>query len=288
MKKSRLIQTQLQEIGTIQRLTSALEGVSSIRIAQIRDQVVPGRECFEELWKTYSQLRDDADKNKRFMDQTKTTNSKNQILYLVITSEGGLSGQIDQKIVDFFLGARESKEADILALGSRGAMLLKERGLKATKTYPLPDIVTQAHIQAIGRFIEPYASITVFYQSYESLGKQVVRTIDLINAVSALGSEAVTGGAPLSKEVISSRDYIFEPSLKEIIAIMESTMLQIALREVILDSRLAQLASRFSAMVAAEDKAKKRRKLLFGTWHKAMRDERDRLAKETTATGGAI
>jgi ATP synthase F1 gamma subunit len=283
MKNSSLIKTHLQEITTVQNLTSALEGVSSIKIAQIKDKVLPGRECFEELWQTYSQLRVDADKHKRFFAKSQEKFSNNKTLYIIITSEGNLSGLIDQKIVNFFLGARESSTADIAMLGSHGATLLEQRGLKPTKVFPLPEIGGELQVQQMGQFIKDYAKITVYYQSYVSLGQQAVRTIDLISAVSTLGGET-----DKITEVISSRDYYFEPSLKEIIKTMESTMLQIALREVILDSHLAQLASRFNAMLMAEDKARRQRGTLFNAWHKAKRDENDKQLRESITTGEAI
>jgi F0F1-type ATP synthase gamma subunit len=81
---------------------------------------------------------------------------------------------------------------------------------------------------------------------------------------------------------------VFEPSLDQIIKIMESTMLLIALREVLLDSQLAQLASRFVAMLAAEEKAKKSRKSVGNAWHKALRDERDKQQRESATTGGLL
>ncbi len=285
MKNSGLIQTQLKEVTTIQNLTAALEGVASIRIAKIKDRVLPGRECFEALWQTYSDLRVDADRHKRFISTDKARFSKkNRPLFVIITSEGNLSGTIDQKIVDLFMADLGKQQgADVVALGSHGASLLEQLGIKPVKVFPLPDLINQVEAQQIVSFIEEYTAITVYYQAYVSLSQQVVRTIELISAVATLGAETSD-----TTEVISSRDYIFEPSLKEIIKIMEATMLQIALREVILDSHLAQLASRFSAMVVAEDKALKRRKSLYSAWHKAKRDESDKQQRENVTVGGAI
>ncbi len=286
MRNSKLIKSQLEEVTTIGDLTAALEGVASIKIAQIKDKVLPGRECFDELWATYSQLRVDPDRHKRFIAKSQERFSNNKSLYLLLTSEGNLSGLIDQKIVDYFITVREDKQADVVTLGSHGAKLLESRGIKTTNVFPLPEQVTQDEIQQVGRYIQDYAKITIFYQSYLSLNQQTVRTIDLIRAVATLGE--TTGADDDKTEIISSKDYFFEPSLNEIIKTMEATMLQIALREVILDSHLAQLASRFSAMLLAEDKARKRRKLLSAAWHKARRDESDRQQRERVAMGDAL
>lgn len=282
MKKSGLIQTKLEEVTTIQKLTSVLESVSSIRIAQIKDKVLPGRECFDELWQTYTQLRVDHHGKQRFIGGgSKLTNNKT--VYLIITSEGSLGGLINQKIVDYFLSAREEREADVAVMGARGAALLEQRGITVSRTFALPEISDHINVQEVCKYIEPYAKIKVYYQSYVSLSQQEVHTLDLISAVASLGEKS--GDA---EDVISSRDYVFEPSLKEIIKIMEGSMLQIALREILLDSHLAQLASRFVAMLAAEEKAKESHHVLNTAWHKARREERDRQLRESSAVGEPI
>ncbi|MEI7683304.1 MAG: F0F1 ATP synthase subunit gamma [Candidatus Saccharibacteria bacterium] len=291
MKNSIMFKNRLQEITTIQNLTAALEGVASIKIARIKQRVLPGRECFEELWRTYSQLRIDSDRHKRFISTSQERFSNHKTLYIIITSDGNLSGLIDQKIINYFLSAREEKDAEIAMMGSHGASILEKFGMTPNKVFSFPEIGDEQKIQEMSHFIDDYAKITVFYQSYVSLSNQTVRTIDLLNAVATLGDETAAAnpaGATTKQEVISSHDYFFEPSLKEIIKTMEATMLQIALREVILDSHLAQLASRFNAMLVAEDRARKQRGVMFNSWHKAKRDENDKQLRESVTTGEAI
>ncbi len=75
-------------------------------------------------------------------------------------------------------------------------------------------------------------------------------------------------------------DTIFEPSLDEIADQMESTMMSLALSQTILQSGLAQAASRFNAMTVAEDRASE----LLGEYkleyHRAKRSESDRRLRE--------
>ncbi len=283
MKKSNLLKGRLQEVVTIQRLASTLESVSSLKIAQTKNKVIQGRECFEELWKTYAALRVNPEKHKRFGSNGRHRFSNGKTLYVVITSAGGLSGTIDQKIVEVLIAARESSQADIVCIGGHGAALLKQRGMEVSKTFKFPNPSDQAALQEMSQFIGAYAKITVYYQSYVSLNRQTVRAIDLISIVASIGSEMDPG-----TEIISSRAFVFEPSLAEIIKIMESTMLLIALREVLLDSELAQQASRFVAMLAAEEKAKKSRRQISSAWHKALRDERDNQQREASLVGDML
>ncbi|HUC20781.1 MAG TPA: F0F1 ATP synthase subunit gamma, partial [Candidatus Polarisedimenticolaceae bacterium] len=77
-----------------------------------------------------------------------------------------------------------------------------------------------------------------------------------------------------------SQTYILEPSPKQIITYMESVMVEIALGQVVLESKLAQYASRFNAMYAAKSKAKEMKDDLSLTMHRAKRAFGDERIKE--------
>jgi F0F1-type ATP synthase gamma subunit len=120
--------------------------------------------------------------------------------------------------------------------------------------------------------IQRYASTVAYYQSYISLTNQQVKNIKLSNAVSERGKNVELGA-----EVISEHNYIFEPSTYEVVDHLERSMMQITLSEVILESKLAQYASRFRAMSAARDKADDSfsdLSLLFSRAKRHIKDER--------------
>jgi F-type H+-transporting ATPase subunit gamma len=81
-------------------------------------------------------------------------------------------------------------------------------------------------------------------------------------------------------EIITPRDYLFEPSVEEVVGYLESVMLEIVLGQVILESRLAQYASRFSAMGAAHKKAQELETSTNLRFHRAKRLESDERLKE--------
>ena len=59
MRRPQDIELEEKAMATISTLTSAFEGLSSMRIAQIKDQVVESQAFFADLWQMYSQLRVD-------------------------------------------------------------------------------------------------------------------------------------------------------------------------------------------------------------------------------------
>jgi F-type H+-transporting ATPase subunit gamma len=271
MKRALRIHEEVEGVEVISDLTSVLEGIASIRIARIKDKVVASKEFFGELWHIYTQLRQDP-------TQSLLLNSKRSAKHalVAITSEGGLSGDIDTKIVRQVMQEYKAGTTEVIVLGSHGATLLAQAGIPLASGYRLPDTDAMIDSSVVIAQLANYSSAQVFYQTYESLGVQAVSRIDLISAVRAQGEVTQPG-----EEVISSEDYIFEPSLAEIIVYMESVVVSLTLGQAILESRLAQYASRFNAMSQAKLRAKDLRDDLLLEFRRAKRAESDTRLKET-------
>lgn len=273
MKRALVIQNEVHQIGIIGDLTNVFEGIASLRIARIKDRVVASKDFFAELWHLYTQLR--ADPAQRLIGSSSRSAEAAKDVFVVVTSEGGLSGDIDTKIVDRVRQDYNPKTTNIIVIGSHGATLLAEKGVPIVKGYHLPEADAVPEVRTIIEDLVEYRNAAVYYQTYVSLGVQEVARIDLISAVKALGGDS-KGGA----EIISSRDYIFEPSLVEVIDYMESVVLGVTLGQVILESHLAQYASRFNAMTLAKQRATDYKKELTLDYRRAKRGEVDERLKE--------
>lgn len=246
---SRLQEVAAQRVAmdTIVNLTGVFEGIASMRIAQTKNQVLQSQKFFSELWQIYSQLR--VDNLFRF-GRTQSEKVINKQLFIVITSEGGFSGDIDQKLIKNMLERYDSNKHDIIVIGHHGAVQLIQAGIAFKKYFTLPSKDRNINVLPLIKEARAYKDTIVFYQTYVSLMVQEVKNIDLFNAVQEEGKN-VTG----ADEFISEANYIFEPSTFDVVAHLERSMMQIALSQVILDSKLAQYASRFRAMSMAKDRA---------------------------------
>jgi F-type H+-transporting ATPase subunit gamma len=247
---SRLQEVALQRIAmdTIVNLTSVFEGIASMRIAQTKNQVLQSQQFFKELWQIYSQLR--VDSLFRY-GRTQSEEVIDKQLYIVITSEGGFSGDIDQKLIKKMLEKFDPARQDIIVIGHHGAVQLIQASVSFKKYFTLPSKDRNINVQPLINEARKYKSTIVFYQTYVSLMVQEVKDIDLSHAVQQ-EAQGVKGD---KQEYISEANYIFEPSTFEVAAHLERSMMQIALSQVILDSKLAQYASRFRAMSMAKDRA---------------------------------
>ncbi len=235
-------------MGTMVELTSAFEGIASMRISQIKDQVFMSEQFFGELWRIYSQIR--VDELFHFGRSQSVEIVIEKELMILITSEGSFSGDIDQKLLDEALKEYDPEKSDIIVIGHHGAVQLTQRGVRYAKSFKLPEQDRNINVLPVVAELQKYASTVVYYQNYVSLTKQKVKKIKLSNAVSERGKNVEKGA-----DLITEHNYIFEPSTYEVIDHLERSMMQITLAEVILESKLAQYASRFRAMTAAHDKA---------------------------------
>lgn len=254
-------------------LTSAFESIASMRIAQVKDQVQSSSLFFDDLWRIYSQLRVNKSFNYGRVQGGYKTSSKE--LMILITSEGSFSGDIDHQLVEAALANYTPSKNDIIVIGYHGIAQLRQHQIQAIFNFKLPTSDEDINVAPLVATVQQYASTVVYYESYVSLMQQDVKTLALGEAISNRGASVKKG-----EEVISERTYIFEPSTKAVIEHLERAMVGIALSEVILQSKLAQYASRFRANRAAHEKADESLNDLTWLYARGRRQLKDERLKE--------
>jgi F-type H+-transporting ATPase subunit gamma len=273
MRKPNDIEKEELAMATLVGLTSVFEGIASMRIAQIRNQVLQSTKFFHELWNIYTQIR--VDSSFRFGRSQEAIKIIDKELYIIITGEGGFSGDIDQRLVEVMQKTFDKNKNDVIVIGHHGAMQLAQRGIPFKKYYKLPTQDRNINVTPITDEVRHYRSTQVYYQEYVSLMVQEVRHIALSAAVQELGKN--TGAA---EDIITDATYIFEPSTYAVVDHLENSMMQVALAQVILESKLAQYASRFRAMSAAHQKSDESRADLHQAYNRAKRAVKDERLKE--------
>lgn len=272
MKRPQEIAIDETTMSTIVNLTSAFEGLASMRISQTKNQVLQSQAFFNEIWHIYSQLR--VDSLFRF-GRTASEDVSDKDLFIAVTAEGGFSGDIDQKLIASMLTEYSADKHDIIIIGHHGAVQLAQAGIAYKKYYKLPENDTNINVQPLIRLVKRYHSTTVFYQAYASLMVQDIKRIELNSAVQSAGKEAGK-----QDEIIDESTYMFEPSSFDVVAHLERSMLEITLSQVILDSKLAQYASRFRAMSVSHERADESLKDLHTLYNRTKRSIADERLKE--------
>ena len=275
---------QLQDIGkerddmsTIVNLTSVFESLASMHISQIKNQVQLSQKFFDELWHIYTQIR--VDSLFRFgREEHEHEDIIDKELFIAITAEGGFSGDIDQKLIKWMLQDYDPEKHEIIVIGHHGAVQLAQAGVRFRKYFKLPAKDQNINVSPLIKYVREYKSTSVYYQAYVSLMVQEVKKIALKSAVQEAGRQSRS--KKNDDSIISEFNYIFEPSTFSVVAHLERSMLEISLGQVILDSKLAQYASRFRSMSAAKERAIESQKELKLTYNRAKRSISDERLKE--------
>ena len=273
MKRPAEIELEERSMATLVELTSVFEGIASMKIAQVKNQVMQATKFFDDLWSIYSQLR--VDSLFRFGRGQSGSDIIDKELFIVITAEGGFSGDIDQKVITLLLKEYDKDKNDIIVIGHHGAIQLAQRGISFKRYFKLPVKDENINVTPIIKEVQTYRNCSVFYQEYLSLMSQEAKKIGLSSAVQAQGAVSDS-----KKDTISESNYIFEPSTFDVVDHLERSMMHIAMSQLILDSKLAQYASRFRAMSASHQRSDEAKADLHTAYNRAKRAIKDERLKE--------
>lgn len=277
MRRPLEIAAEEKSMRTIVSLTSAFESLSSMKIMQTKNKVLISNEFFNEVWNIYKQIRMDVMFNFGRGAGEKPIEKE---LLILITAPGGLSGDIDNRLIKKFRQHYDPAKNDIIVIGHHGAQQLDQLKIHYNLYFDLPqkDII---NVDPLVKEIKRYRKSRVFYQNYISLSQQDIRDLDLSEVVSRMGKIADLD--TVGSDKITERTYIFEPNSFMVAAHLETSILRLTLTQFIYDSRLAQLASRFQAMSAAKERSIDTAKELHTQYSRAKRALVDVRLKESLA-----
>jgi F-type H+-transporting ATPase subunit gamma len=270
MRRPAQIEKDATEIGTVKDLTSVFESLASTQVAKVKGKVELSKQFFQLLWGRYSSIRVDPEAR---ITNRQLGDGEHKTVFVIISAEAGLSGDIDQRLVEAMEQDYDQKTTDIVVLGSHGATQLRQRGIPYVRFFQVPESDHYIDVSPVIEVVSTYAKIIVYYEEYVSLGVQNIQSIDLINSVRDMSESA-------DEHTMTAEDTIFEPSLDDIADEMELTMMTLALSQSILESSLAQAASRFNAMAVAEKRAGELLGDFTLEYHRAKRSESDRRLRE--------
>ncbi|MFZ1820738.1 MAG: F0F1 ATP synthase subunit gamma [Acidimicrobiia bacterium] len=266
---------EIEAIDTIGNLTDVFSNLASIQLRAIRQDVLNAKLFFNDLWQVYSQIRT-IKKSPGLLSEELGN------LAIIITSPAGLGGGSDQKIIQKYLKDKRSKNADVLVVGSNGVNILKAKNIKTIGAFELPDVSKDFSVSPLVDLVGGYKTTIVYYQDYISLGTQNVAELELLSSALELTSEEKVSISTGESKLISPRNFIFEPSIDEVIETLEDTMLATALTQLLMESRLSQLARRFTSMTLASQRARDMKRKLDNTFAGAKRARRDEMTRQTT------
>ena len=267
MNKITELYREYQDVSTIEEVARIFENSASIQVRQIKNRVLASRDFLHELWSMYVQLRLDSGGD---LDIPVNVPTNDKTAVILISSDESLGGTIDERLIEEAISVMNPGRADYFVIGKKGARIMKAQGIKPTAAFKLPDITKPVNVIPIIYKTQEYKSSVVYFEQFINIDTQQIQVFELISGIKRVGQmESSRRDASL----IFTSDYIFEPSLKKVISYLESMMRATVLTELILESRLAQLANRFNTMNQAGANADKIKNQLYIEYKRARRQK---------------
>lgn len=278
MRRASAIEKESIQITTVEDLTGVFESIASTQVAKVKHKVELSKEFFRLLWSRYSSIRFDP---KTHITNRDLYEEKSGKVFIIISAEAGLGGDIDQRLIETMLQDYDAETTDIIVLGTHGANQLTQKDVRFTHHFKVPETDHYIDVGPVIEAVTPYAQVIVYYEEYVSLGVQEIKKIDLISSMRTMSNAISSNDSNADNEqTMTAQDTIFEPSLENIAEQMEMTMMTLALSQTILESSLAQAASRFNAMAVAKKRAGELLADYGLEFHRAKRSESDRQLRE--------
>lgn len=248
------IKKELETLLYLEEIIQAYEEIASIRMQKVKKSVLSNRAFLDGMRKLAIEVRTSYKKElahlnrKNNSSQIRKTNGKSVVVFL--SSNTGLYGDIINKVFREFMTYLESSpKTDIVIVGKTGRRMFEVLNKSSRFTSPtyfdLSDSSTdKENISKLLNFVIDYSDIKVFHGLF----------IDMLRQ-EPIG-QTMTGEHALdeSRVKVAQREYIFEPSLEELVAYFEQEILRSMFKHSVHESNLSKYASRMISLDIATER----------------------------------
>jgi F-type H+-transporting ATPase subunit gamma len=270
------IRTRIASVKSTQQVTSAMKMVSAAKLRKAQDAILQMRPYSEKLKEILSRVCGSIDSgadNK----YTKRTEIK-KVLIIAITSNRGLCGGFNSNVVKKTIELLETSYSgyynrgmvDVISIGKKGLDGFKSKGIKVAGNFN--ELYDNMSFKSVGEIAEmlmasyaegKYDHVMLVYNQFKNAAVQRIMCEQLLPVEINNQQKPVKDAKPLKA------DYIFEPSMQNIIDVVIPKSLKIQFFKALLDSVASEHGARMTAMHKATDNASELVKSLKLTYNKA-------------------
>ena len=256
------IRNRINSINSTMQITSAMKMVSAAKSKKAQEVIAAMKPYAQTLEELLVSLKDAVGTLSVYLPHEE----EKKILLVAITSDRGLCGAFNSVVIKHTLSLLEEnkdKEVSLITIGKKGNDLLKKTDkvvrfcegfydqLDFQKVATLASELIQAYMSGA------YDRIVLVYNSFKNVATQILTQEVLL---------------PLSlkeEEIASPTNFIYEPSVSQIVEELVPKSLKLQLYKAIRDSIAAEHGARMTAMHKATDNASTLRDELTLTYNKA-------------------
>lgn len=282
MAQTKEISRRIKSIGSIKKITRAMEMVAAAKMRRAIEAVLRTRTYANLSWETVLNLSQTiSNQDSRALHPLLTKRSKiNCVAVVLITSNRGMCGSYNSAIINKVkdsIKKHSETETDLILVGKKGAALYNQKNTSVAAEFPKDDLLSDPKEVvpivklAISDFLAgKYDKVFVAYTDFVSAVKQIPRVkqllpVDITSEDEYLGIVA-DPKVSVSKQLLEEKDrkhivkesgyeFLFEPSPEEVLDKMIPRLLEVQVYQAMLEANASEHSARMSAMHQATDAA---------------------------------
>ena len=260
MQNLKTLKENQQLIGTLKNMAATYEEIAVMRMQKIRDYVLYNRDFLKRVGELYLDVKLSYKSEVEKFEKSKNTgliklfrskksvtdikksfstfNKNGKNISVLVTSNRRLIGPISIKVFDEFIKNIENSNSEILIIGKKGRDMYKDRtGKDVVNYFDYPESEDLNLLKPLVNFLKNFEKVDVFYGKF-------------LNLINQVGDKMVVSGDNIfDLDVpVKSTNYLFEPSLFEVLNFFEVQIFSALFRQSIFESNLAVYGSQIQAM----------------------------------------
>ncbi len=265
------IRTRITSVKTTRQVTSAMKMVSAAKLKKAQDAILQIRPYAEKLQSILQILSSNLDDS---VESVYTEQREpNKVLIVLISSNRGLCGAFNSSISKVAVDLVQSKydqqlkagKVDFMVVGKQGEKYLKSAKLSVSnQANNVFDELTSEKTAVVAQDLmdsftaRKYDRIELLYNQFKNAAMQICTAEQFLPIL-----------PEQENRKSGNTNYIFEPSVDEIVNELIPRSLRIQFHKALLDSNAAEHGARMTAMHKATDNASELIKELTLTFNKA-------------------
>ena len=247
------LRNRITSIGSTMKITSAMKMVSAAKLKKAQDAIVQMRPYASKLTEILQKASSTLDSSENAYGEVR---DGNKVRLVVISSNRGLCGGFNSSVVKkakSYMAANPA-EYTIATVGKKAHDAFKNDSRKVSSNTALWDEITfegaKQEAQALmqGFVAGEFDKVVIVYNAFKNAAVQEPQAEQFL----PIAMEEKLS----STEVTDTTEYIYEPSMQEILADLIPTSLKTQFFAALLDANASEHGARMTAMHKAPDNAK--------------------------------
>lgn len=259
MANLKQIKAKIKSVGNLKKITRALEVVSTVKLQKLKQQAEGLKGYLMQLLRIFATMHPHIE----LFTQEQQNTAATKTAVMVITSERGLCGGLNTKLLRKMVQENPIETTDFFVVGKKGVEFLKRMEASLVGHLQVGETFSSAELLALYTFFEQaiqqgtYKEVKLYFNFFKNSIVQIPVGINIF-PLSLSEVQTFFAEVDLPREenaAVQIEDMLMEPSLEEIKTEMRRQIRNYIILSALVQNKTGEHAARMIAMKNAKDNA---------------------------------